>query len=216
VGQSRFRCDLAVRTKDEPFYQLGILLDSDVHYANPNLVERYFTQPSILRTFGWRVIIVLAKDWFHEPDAVLDRIERILRNQSDDDPVDDSELEPVATEPPRNARAAVAAGNSAEPETAARVSVPDADGEKTSSPPGSTTTAQPAAASAAQRFEYVGVGSRKLWEISVSGAEVSVRFGRIGTVGQEQIKSFSDAARAQREADKLITEKLKKGYSEVG
>jgi hypothetical protein len=81
VGQSRFRCDLAVRRKDEPFYQLGILLDSDAHYANPNLVERYFTQPSILRAFGWRVIIVLAKDWFHEPDAVLDRIERTLGNQ---------------------------------------------------------------------------------------------------------------------------------------
>ena len=56
VGQSRFRCDLAVRSKNDPYYQLGILLDSESHYANPNLVERYFTQPSILKAFGMKPI----------------------------------------------------------------------------------------------------------------------------------------------------------------
>jgi len=41
-----------------------------------------------------------------------------------------------------------------------------------------------------------------------------VRFGRIGTAGQTQSKTFADAARARREADQLIGEKLKKGYRE--
>jgi len=68
---------------------------------------------------------------------------------------------------------------------------------------------------AAQRFEYIGSGSRKFWEISVSDTEVTVRFGRIGTAGTEQTKKFSDATRARREADKLINEKLKKGYTEA-
>ena len=41
-----------------------------------------------------------------------------------------------------------------------------------------------------------------------------VRFGRIGTAGQSQTKSFANDAKAQHEADKLIAEKLKKGYVE--
>jgi predicted DNA-binding WGR domain protein len=42
-----------------------------------------------------------------------------------------------------------------------------------------------------------------------------VRFGRIGTAGQSQTKSFADEASAEREAEKLIGEKLKKGYKEL-
>ena len=66
------------------------------------------------------------------------------------------------------------------------------------------------------RHEYIGGGSRKFWEISVSGTQVNVRYGRIGTAGQEQTRTFSDAERARREAGKLINEKLRKGYAEVG
>ena len=39
-------------------------------------------------------------------------------------------------------------------------------------------------------------------------------FGRIGTLGQSQTKRFPDEAKAHREAENLITEKLKKGYVE--
>jgi superfamily I DNA and/or RNA helicase len=41
VGQSKFRCDLAVRSNSGGLYQLGILVDTDSHYANPNLLDRY-------------------------------------------------------------------------------------------------------------------------------------------------------------------------------
>ncbi len=78
VGQSRFRCDLAVRRDSDALYQLGILVDSDGHYANPNLLDRYLMQPSILRAFGWRMAVVLTKDWYHNADDVLARIEKIL------------------------------------------------------------------------------------------------------------------------------------------
>ena len=54
VGQSAFRCDLAVRSQSSSLYQLGILVDTDGHYANPNLLDRYLMQPGILRAFGWR------------------------------------------------------------------------------------------------------------------------------------------------------------------
>ncbi|HWI57884.1 MAG TPA: DEAD/DEAH box helicase, partial [Bacillota bacterium] len=48
VGQSRFRCDLAVRARTDSLYQLGILIDTEAHYANSNLLDRYLMQPSIL------------------------------------------------------------------------------------------------------------------------------------------------------------------------
>src|SRR6185503_11364389 len=54
VGQSKFRCDLAVRGSGDSLYQLGILVDTERHYANPNLLDRYLMQPAILRAFGWQ------------------------------------------------------------------------------------------------------------------------------------------------------------------
>jgi predicted DNA-binding WGR domain protein len=56
----------------------------------------------------------------------------------------------------------------------------------------------------------------KFWEVSTTGPEVTVRFGRIGTAGQTQVKSFADAAAAGRHAERLIGEKLRKGYVAVG
>lgn len=43
-----------------------------------------------------------------------------------------------------------------------------------------------------------------------------MRFGRIGTAGQAQTKAFPTADAARREHDKLVAEKTKKGYAEVG
>lgn len=65
-----------------------------------------------------------------------------------------------------------------------------------------------------RRFEFVGGTSAKFWEVVVNGSDVTVRYGRLGTDGQTQTKSFVNAAKAQQHADKLIGEKLKKGYQE--
>lgn len=71
------------------------------------------------------------------------------------------------------------------------------------------------ASTAARRFELREGKSEKFWEITVAGTEVTVRFGRIGTNGQTQTKSFVDAATATRHADKLVSEKSEKGYEEA-
>ena len=77
------------------------------------------------------------------------------------------------------------------------------------------TPPTPAKKTASTRyFEFIGGSSRKFWEITVSGNSFTVRFGRIGTAGQSQTKSFSDPAAAEHEANALIAEKLKKGYQE--
>jgi predicted DNA-binding WGR domain protein len=65
-----------------------------------------------------------------------------------------------------------------------------------------------------RHFEFIGGSSAKFWEATVAGCNVTVCFGRIGTEGQSRTKTFGDAAAAQRHADKLIGEKIKKGYAE--
>ena len=69
-------------------------------------------------------------------------------------------------------------------------------------------------ASATRRFELAQGKSAKFWEISTNGNDVTVRFGRLGTSGQTQTKTFADSAAAQKHADKLIAEKTGKGYTE--
>jgi DNA ligase 1 len=68
---------------------------------------------------------------------------------------------------------------------------------------------------AVRRFEFSDEKSHKFWEVAVQGVEVTVRFGRIGTQGQTQTKSFPDEAAALKHADKLIREKTGKGYRQV-
>jgi DNA ligase-1 len=66
-----------------------------------------------------------------------------------------------------------------------------------------------------RRFEFVGGGSDKFWEIRVDGTQVNVRFGRNGASGKATSKSFADAGAASKHAEKLIREKTGKGYTEV-
>ena len=82
VGQSRFRCDLAVKLHADSPYALGILVDTEAHYANPNVLDRYLMQPSILRAFGWKYVLVLSKDWYQNPTDVLHQIAKMLKEAS--------------------------------------------------------------------------------------------------------------------------------------
>jgi Uncharacterized conserved protein len=63
-------------------------------------------------------------------------------------------------------------------------------------------------------LEYRDEKSKKFWEIEVSGKSFTVCFGKIGAAGQSQTKEFITEQAAQHEAEKLITEKLRKGYRE--
>jgi len=66
-----------------------------------------------------------------------------------------------------------------------------------------------------RRFEFSTGDSDKFWEIAQNGTEVTVNFGRIGTKGQSQTKSYDSEEAAKGEHDKLINEKTKKGYIEI-
>lgn len=78
VGQSHFRCDLAVRRDGETAYRLAILVDNASYYDQSDLLERDLMRPKLLRDFGWKVTFVLAKDWYEDRAAVLQRLEHLL------------------------------------------------------------------------------------------------------------------------------------------
>jgi DNA ligase-1 len=77
-------------------------------------------------------------------------------------------------------------------------------------------TMKTTAGAGVRRFEFSAGSSNKFWEISASGTEVTVRFGRVGTEGQTQVKAFPDAVAAGKHVEKLIGEKVEKGYVPVG
>ncbi|MDZ7620618.1 MAG: AAA domain-containing protein, partial [Patescibacteria group bacterium] len=78
VGQSHFRCDLAVYRKGDARYRLAILLDNRAYYEQSELLERDMMRPKLLRDFGWHVAFVLAKDWYDHRNEVLDHLVQLL------------------------------------------------------------------------------------------------------------------------------------------
>ena len=66
-----------------------------------------------------------------------------------------------------------------------------------------------------RRFEFSEGSSNKFWQVAIADHELHITWGKIGTAGQTQTKSFASAVAAQQELSKLVLEKTKKGYAEV-
>ncbi len=195
VGQSHFRCDLAVRKPGDAAYRAAVMVDTDAYYRHEHLFERDLLRPGILENFGWRVLRVLTKDWYEKREAALDLlVKRIEEEVVEEEGAPEPEPEPEPLpEPPVE-------------EQAPRLFTEPAD-EAPAAPQESSPNTR--------RFEYVEGTSSKFWEIHVNGADHIVTFGRIGTAGQSKTKTFADGDAAIADAAKLIREKLGKGYREV-
>jgi len=189
VGSASFRCDLAVLDADGGGYGLAILLDPLAASGAPETAERFVFRPKVLRNFGWRVLDIPSLDWLRHPDGVIARIEAALQQRDDqtedDDPFGESAPAPAAV-PARAVPAAVP--------TPAALSAPDAE---------------------TREFRFQQGASAKFWKVTLAGTDVTVTFGRIGAKGQSVAKTYDTVDRARREADKLIAEKLRKGYVEI-
>jgi len=59
---------------------------------------------------------------------------------------------------------------------------------------------------------YMDAKSSKFWNIELSGKSYTVTYGRIGTDGQSLTKSFPSEEAARKDAEKLVKEKVGKGY----
>jgi predicted DNA-binding WGR domain protein len=64
------------------------------------------------------------------------------------------------------------------------------------------------------RLECRDAKHDKFWEGAVAGSTLTVHFGRIGTDGQTKTKKLASPEAAKHELEKLIREKLGKGYAQ--
>ncbi|WP_353226689.1 AAA domain-containing protein [Novosphingobium sp.] len=211
VGGASFRCDLAVVNTAGDGYALAVLLDRD-DGAVGAVEERHVFRPGILRAMGWRVIDVPVANWRHAPDATIARIERELTSCSwtliDSDPFAGITMpQPDAAYAPKSTGA-----------TSAGILSPDDDRAPSAAvfPPQADAPPRQTAEAALTEFRLVEGSSSKFWRIGVSGCDLTVEFGRIGTRGQRVVKTFDDEDRARREQIKLTLEKTRKGYQEIG
>jgi predicted DNA-binding WGR domain protein len=78
TGLQTVNADSYIKQAADVHYSLAVLVDDDAHYTNNDLVEQYYQRPSILQSFGWKIINVYAKDWFEDSNRVINEIERAL------------------------------------------------------------------------------------------------------------------------------------------
>jgi uncharacterized protein YwqG/predicted DNA-binding WGR domain protein len=67
-----------------------------------------------------------------------------------------------------------------------------------------------------RRFEYKDEKSNKFWEIEQNGNAYTTWYGRIGGNPQSDTNEFDTEEKASKAYAKIIAEKTKKGYKEVG
>jgi predicted DNA-binding WGR domain protein/very-short-patch-repair endonuclease len=188
VGRSQFRCDLAIVDPSRQNYALALLLDNPGD-AVRDTTERYVFRPGLLRSFGWRVLDLPGKDWLDNADAVLGRIEAML--DDGDDPALDVELPSFGM---------------AQGRQPTQLSAPADNGGA------DATVAATIASETVRELRFEQGNSRKFWRASLRDNELSISYGRIGSSGQTVMKQFDSPERALREMDKLVGEKLRKGY----
>ena len=206
VGQSHFRCDLAVRRDGDTAYRLAILLDNDGYYDQSDLLERDLMRPKLLRDFGWRVAFVLAKDWYEDRAAVLDRLTRLLAGdeEPEEDEADEADEENLEAEQDAEQFQAEAVELKVDPPVQPAAES-EATVEASETPLVAARTGQDSATilttpieatvaeSSTRRFEVASGNSNKFWEITLAGVQHTVRFGRIGSKGQSVTKTFEDS-----------------------
>lgn len=99
IGQSSFKCTLGIKKQStDEHYTLGILIDNETHYQNNDLVEQYYQRPAILKSFGWNVMPVFAKDWLEDSNRVLEAIIKKLNGDASI-PVTENKAQPVLPKP---------------------------------------------------------------------------------------------------------------------
>ena len=200
VGGASFRCDLAVVDPNGGGYALAILLDRSVD--GENVEERFVFRPTILRSFGWRVIDIPVAAWLRAKEQTIARIETELRRSSWD-LVDPNPYPDGAPFTPRSQNRDV----SSAPVVAGPLAA--------STAPSQPDTLKAASSLKMEEFQMVEGTSSRFWRIGLDGCDIVIEFGRIGAKGQRLVKTFDTEERAKSEADKLTLEKTGKGYREV-
>lgn len=68
---------------------------------------------------------------------------------------------------------------------------------------------------AGERYERRGGRSARFWEIALTGETLVTSWGHVGSGGQSKARTLGSAAEARQERDRLVAQKLRKGYRRV-
>ena len=199
IGQSSFKCSLAVKAKPgDDHYTLSIMIDDENHYNNPNLMEQYYQRHAVLESFGWKCTHVLSKDWLQHPERVLQQIIKRLHEERT-----------------ANGGQRTVDGGQWTVDGGQRGETQDGTLPITVEPvkPVTTTASTPYHHLTFKRLTCTEDGSNKFWEAAVDINKLIVRFGKIGTKGQTQVKTFKDYEQANKEMERLVREKVGKRYA---
>jgi len=66
-----------------------------------------------------------------------------------------------------------------------------------------------------RKLIYQSEASNKFWNIKVEDETQTINWGKLGTKGRESIKNFESPEKCYKESNKLITQKIKKGYVDL-
>lgn len=203
IGQSKFKCHIAIKKTDiDKNFSLGIIVDDGLHYQNDDILEQYLLKPEVMKQNGWKICQVYSKDWFEDKNRVLQMIQKVINEEPyfEEVSIEESEfsdlsktieskdevMETVSIESPLENIPLVNEIEKIEEESVLN--------------------------STFQRFIYTLEGSNKFWEICSDKNEIIVQYGRIGTKGQRMVKAFENVEKAKVEMNKLIHQKTSKGY----
>lgn len=190
VGQSYFRCSIGVRSNDdEKKYSLGILVDTSEHYSNDNILEQYVLRPQLLKNFNWNVIQVYSKDWLAQKDKVMAQIQKALRGELHDEIPAEIDVMPAFI------------ANEEVNVNESEIKIEDSYAEE-----------KDESGLEFRTLTFKDDTSDKFWKIAQDGMRILVRYGKTGTKGQENVKVFETEEQARKEMEKLIMQKIKKGY----
>lgn len=82
IGASGYRIDLAVRNPDkEGVYLLAIECDGTSFHSSRTARDRDRLRQSVLENLGWKFIRIWSKDWFTDPNKVLEKIIERIENE---------------------------------------------------------------------------------------------------------------------------------------
>ena len=80
IGRSNFKIDIAIVDKvNSNNYALGILLDGKGYHNTQTTKDREIVQPAVLKMLGWKTMRVWSIDWLTNPERVIARIEKRLK-----------------------------------------------------------------------------------------------------------------------------------------
>jgi superfamily I DNA and/or RNA helicase/predicted DNA-binding WGR domain protein len=199
IGQSHFKCDLAIKKKGDERYALGVLLDKPAYYSNDNILEQYCQKPSVLNAFGWNVCTVYSKDWLERPARVLDKIDQHLAGKHTikiENNIEETEVEREIDK-----EADWIKENEEKSDT--QEENKKTEDEKVEDVASHDYNAQ---------LVFQSGNSNKYWKIKRIEKKVITHYGRIGNKSQESLKEYDTAEKALQEMEKMIKKKLAKGY----